>query len=80
MTSDWRGFAPVSRRHAPSTRRAMNKPNPILEVVSRILKQLWQLPRSIATAITHRRRQVTIRENETERLDRILNPAKYRGK
>jgi len=45
-----------------------------------LIKQVWFLPRSIATALKQRREQVILDEMETERLDRIRNPSKYRGK
>jgi hypothetical protein len=48
------------------------------------LKQLIQLirrlPRSIEHALKERQRQTVVNELEVERLDRIRNPSKYRGK
>ncbi len=58
----------------------MSKPNSFLVIVSRLIKQAWLLPQTIAIATKHRRQQVSINENEAERLDRIRNPSKYLGK
>ena len=43
-------------------------------------KYIWALPQTIAHAVNHRRQQVVLDELEVERLDRIRNPSKYRGK
>ena len=48
--------------------------------VIQLAKQVWLLPQSIANAVHQRRRQVVLNEQEVERLDRIRNPSKYRGK
>ena len=45
-----------------------------------LVKQVWLLPQTISNAIKHRQQQIIINELETERLDRIRNPSKYRGK
>jgi hypothetical protein len=45
-----------------------------------LVKQAWSLPRSLANAGKDRRRQIVLDELEAERLDRIRNPSKYRGK
>jgi len=44
-----------------------------------LLKQVWFLPRSIATASRQRRRWMAQDKLEAERLDRIRNPDKYLG-
>ncbi len=48
------------------------------------LKLIWltaiQLPRNIANIFKHRRQKMILDQRETERLDRIRNPSKYRGK
>ena len=48
-----------------------------------MLKLIWQtlirLPANIADIFKQRRRQTVLNEHETERLDRIRNPTKYRG-
>jgi hypothetical protein len=45
-----------------------------------LAKQIWALPQTLATAAQQRRVQVLLDERESERLDRIRNPDKYRGK
>ena len=45
-----------------------------------LLKQIGRLPQSIPAAFQARRRQVDRNAFEVERLDRIRNPSKYRGK
>ena len=45
-----------------------------------LVKQAWLLPQSIALALKQRRQQTVLNELEVERLDRIRNPSKYRGK
>jgi len=48
--------------------------------VMELLKQACQLPQTIADAIKQRQRQMVLKKLEAERLDRICNPLKYRGK
>jgi hypothetical protein len=48
--------------------------------IMQLAQQAGLLPQAIATAIRERQRQVALNELEVERLDRIRNPAKYRGK
>jgi hypothetical protein len=43
-------------------------------------KQVWLLPQTISNAVKHRQQQGIVNELEAERLDRIRNPSKYRGK
>ena len=45
-----------------------------------LLKQAWLLPKTISIALQQRRRQLAQQEFESERLDRIRNPAKYAGR
>jgi hypothetical protein len=45
-----------------------------------LAKQAWLLPRTITHALQERRRQLVREQSETERLDRIRNPSKYRGR
>ena len=45
-----------------------------------LVKQAWLLPQTISNAVKHRQQQIIMNELETERLDRIRNPSKYRGK
>jgi hypothetical protein len=58
----------------------MNKLKLIPLAIIRFIKQCWLLPQSIAAAVERRRRQTGLDELEVERLDRIRNPSKYRGK
>jgi len=46
----------------------------------RLIKQACLFPQTIAHAIKQRQRQTVLDEHEAERLDRIRNPWKYRGK
>jgi hypothetical protein len=48
--------------------------------LQQLLKQVRHLPESIAQAARQRREQAVRDECEVERLDRIRNPSKYRGK
>jgi len=52
----------------------------ICMTLTQLLKQILALPQTIAKAIDQRQQQIAQRENEAERLDRIRNPSKYRGK
>ena len=45
-----------------------------------LAKQVWLLPQTVARAAMQRRQQLVLDELEVERLDRIRNPSKYRGK
>jgi hypothetical protein len=45
-----------------------------------LAKQAWLLPQSITLALQQRRQQLVRNQCETERLDRIRNPSKYRGR
>ena len=58
----------------------MTKLKPIALAIIRLIKQCWLLPQTIATAVRQRRQRVILDELEVERLDRIRNPSKYRGK
>ena len=42
--------------------------------------QVCLIPKNIADAVRERQRQAALDKNEAERLDRICNPLKYRGK
>ena len=44
------------------------------------IKQVCRLPKTIVKAVKNRQRQAALNEREAERLDRICNPSKYRGK
>ena len=45
-----------------------------------LVKQVWLLPRAIATAARQRRQKAVLAAFEVERLDRLRNPSNYRGK
>jgi hypothetical protein len=45
-----------------------------------LLHQIRLLPQTLANALKERQRQTALNELEVERLDRIRNPSKYRGK
>jgi hypothetical protein len=52
----------------------------IFRIIVNMAKQAWQLPQTIALAFQQRQRQITRHQFETERLDRLRNPAKYAGR
>jgi hypothetical protein len=52
----------------------------IYQSIIQLVKQAGALPRMIASASKQRQRQAVLNEREAERLDRICNPSKYRGK
>ena len=58
----------------------MNTLKLICMTIILLVKQAWLLPQSFALAAKQRRRQMVLDELEAERLDRIRNPSKYRGK
>ena len=58
----------------------MNTLKVIWLTLIQLVKQAWLLPRIIVNGVKHRRQRVASNELEVERLDRIRNPEKYRGK
>jgi hypothetical protein len=58
----------------------MDKLKLICRTIVELVKQAWLLPQTIALAVEQRRLQLARRQSETERLDRIRNPSKYRGR
>ena len=48
--------------------------------VFNLVKQACLLPQTVALAFQQRRQQLARQQFETERLDRIRNPSKYRGR
>jgi len=58
----------------------MNTPKVICLTLVQLFKEACLLPRAIAKAIKQRQQRIALNELETERLDRIRNPEKYRGK
>jgi hypothetical protein len=65
------------RQRAPL---AMQKLKSLGQAIASFIKRVGLLPQSVAMAINHRREQVVLDKCEAERLDRIRNPSKYRGK
>jgi hypothetical protein len=49
-------------------------------VLIQLVKDIWLLPRSVIALSRQRRDRNSQNERETERLDRIRNPSKYRGR
>lgn len=45
-----------------------------------VVKQACLFPQTISNHFKQRQRQTALAEHEAERLDRIRNPCKYRGK
>ncbi|MGO9203450.1 MAG: hypothetical protein ACLQM8_23250 [Limisphaerales bacterium] len=45
-----------------------------------LVKRAWLLPQTVRLALRQRRQQLTRRQSEAERLDRIRNPSKYAGR
>ena len=54
--------------------------NLIYMTIIQLVKQAWLLPQSVADAVKQRQLRAVRNELEAERLDRIRNPSKYRGK
>lgn len=48
--------------------------------VVQLAKQVWALPKAIATGFRNWRQEVAWSEAEADRLDRIRHPSKYLGK
>jgi hypothetical protein len=48
--------------------------------IIQLVKQVCLIPKTIANALKQRQRQAVLNQREAERLDRICNPLKYRGK
>ncbi len=49
-------------------------------IILNLFRQAWRMPQTIASGAKDRRRQARRYEAEAERLDRIRQPWKYRGK
>ena len=58
----------------------MNLLKQVCLTVSGMVSQVGLLPRTIANFFRRRRQRMVLNELEAERLDRIRNPDKYRGK
>ena len=58
----------------------MNALKLIWLTIIQLVKQVCLIPKTIAKAVKRRQRQAVRDKNEAERLDRICNPLKYRGR
>ena len=58
----------------------MNPFNTACQMLARMARSVWALPKTIANASKERQLRAAFNEREAERLDRIRNPSKYRGK
>jgi len=58
----------------------MNPLKQLYLAVLQFFRHLRQLPQTLANASKDRAQQTIRDEHEAERLDRIRNPSKYRGK
>jgi len=52
----------------------------IWRTIANLVKQVWLFPKTIALGLEQKRARQTGRVSETERLDRLRNPAKYAGR
>jgi hypothetical protein len=58
----------------------MNPLRLIWQTLIQLVKKVCLLPQTMANTVKQRQQQVVLNELEAERLDRIRNPSKYRGK
>ena len=58
----------------------MNALKLIYVTIVQLVRQVCLIPKSIAKAVKQRQHQAVLDKNEAERLDRIRNPLKYRGR
>jgi hypothetical protein len=52
----------------------------VWRILIQLVKRARLIPQNIRKAIEQRRQQTALGKHEAERLDRICNPSKYRGK
>jgi hypothetical protein len=64
----------------PQPIRSMNTLKLIWLAFTQLARQVCLVPKAIANAVRQRQQQSVRDKNEAERLDRICNPLKYRGK
>lgn len=67
----------------PNHRRqeiTVNRLNQLGLTIGRIIRRVRLLPQTIMNRARQRQQQMVLNELEVERLDRIRNPEKYRGK
>ena len=58
----------------------MNLIRHICLTIGQLFKQVCLLPKTIANVAELRRQRIALNELEADRLDRIRNPSKYRGR
>jgi hypothetical protein len=58
----------------------MKKAKPVSRAIVQLVKRVCRIPQMIVNAGKRRQRQAILNQREAERLDRICNPSKYRGK
>jgi hypothetical protein len=58
----------------------MKKVKLVWLAIVQLVKRVCRVPQIIVNAGKQRQRQAILNQREAERLDRILNPSKYRGK
>jgi len=49
-------------------------------IVCEMGRQVWHLPQTVIRALKQREDKAVVDAQEAERLDRIRNPSKYRGR
>ena len=73
----------LSERGTPSNRDrkiTVNKLKHIGLTLVQLAKQVGTLPQALENLVKQRQLRTVLNEREAERLDRIRNPSKYRGK
>jgi len=58
----------------------MNQLKNICQACARLRDHFYRFPETLAAALKARQQQTALVEQEAERLDRLRNPSKYRGK
>ena len=58
----------------------MNMLKDLGRTIRHLFQQVFRLPQTIANLVRLRQQRMVLNELEAERLDRIRNPSKYRGK
>lgn len=54
--------------------------NSLYRTLGHLLKQVWLLPQTLMNFCKQKQARTVLDKQEVERLDRIRNPDKYRGK
>ena len=58
----------------------MNTLKLIGQTFVQMARAVWSLPKTISNAVKQRQQRIMMNDLNAERLDRIRNPEKYRGK